>query len=454
MALRDRLTSARDRIARGHEKLFRYPGSGSGAQIQVGGFGAYGSLSRLLPGTQTDYARLAGAPWLNGVVLSGINWLSRTWDEAPQVVFRLGADGKDEQVPKHPATPILTQPNSHDDPSTLWFGVLLSLVAAGTGYLYKERNGYKRVIGLQYIPHFMIEPFWPKNGSEHISGFCYRTDGQEILLPREDVALLKWGRDPMNTRKGLSPLAAELRSIYSDNEIVSFHAAILKNMGVPGVVISPKDVQATISAENAEILKLQWADRFMGDNRGMPFAPSAAVDVQKITLTPEELALEKMARLTIPRICGAMGIDPMVLGLPSDTKTYSNYAEAREAVYETLVIPLQGRVDQQLTMQLMPEMVGAREGDRFGRNYSNVRCLQPDMDKLYARLTAAVGGAWLSPNEAREQLHYKPIDGGDELNQKPDPSTEKEEAGEQAKALRMKIAERRRERRSAMENQA
>jgi hypothetical protein len=119
----------------------------------------------------------------------------------------------------------------------------------------------------------------------------------------------------------------------------------------------------------------------------------------------------------VPRICAALQIDPMVLGYASPSKTFSNFKEAMEAAYEQTLVPLHSAVGSQMTEQIMPWVVGARDGDYFGRDYSEVRCLQEDQDARFKRLTAAVGGAFLTVDEAREELGLKPIEGGDELRQ-------------------------------------
>ena len=47
------------------------------------------------------------------------------------------------------------------------------------------------------------------------------------------------GIDPNNTRKGLSPLASLYREIFTDDEAANMTASLMRNIGVPGVVLSP-----------------------------------------------------------------------------------------------------------------------------------------------------------------------------------------------------------------------
>src|SRR6185369_17872154 len=107
----------------------------------------------------------------------------------------------------------------------------------------------------------------------------------------------------LNMRKGLSPLAAAYRAVGWDNEAETFGATLLKNMGIPGVAITPKDAEFQIQPEQADLLKAMWRERFTGDYRGEPIVPSLPVDIQKIALSPEELSLDHMARTPVNRIC-------------------------------------------------------------------------------------------------------------------------------------------------------
>ena len=415
-------------IARG-AKRFRFSGSGGGVHGSTGWGNWLGGWFGTTPGTRYDYAKECGSLFHNGVVLAAVNWFALTWSEAPLVVYRPRRNDKPEMLTDHPALELLKRPNPHYDDTVLWGGSLLSLLTAGNGYWVKEFNGGRRVVELNYVPDWQIAPYWPKDGSEFISGYAYRVDGQTIELSRDRVVQLRWPvPDPFNTRKGLSPLAAELKAIALDNEISNYTATMLRNMGIPGVILAPKDNDTEITPEQAERIKEIYVERFTGDNRGAPFVPSLPIDVHSPGYSPEQMSLGTLVDQPVPRICAALRIDPMVLGYSSPSKTYSNMKEAIEAAYERTLIPLHSCIDSQMTEQVMPDVVGARIGDYFGRDYTAVRALQEDADAQYKRLSAAAGGAFITTNEAREQLGLLPIEGGDELRQ---PTAPKQLPGEE-----------------------
>lgn len=383
---------------------FRFPGTGGGRGH--GGLTWTGFLKQL-PGTRYDYRREAGDLWDNSVVLALIKWQCKVYPEARQVVMRPARDGKLKPVYSHPLLNLLKKPNSWYSKSVLEAGLLLSLAVDGNAYLLKLRSAIGKVVGLHYVPHFMMTPVWPNDGSEFISEYAYTVDGTTYFLPTSEVVHLRDGIDPRNPRKGLSALGAVLREICTDNEAATFAASLLRNMGIPGVVITPKQmvpgVPALTPSQIDEFLD-KWDNKFRGDGRGQPFLNSLPLDVQKASFSPEEMSVDKTRNIAVGRICAAFNLDPMVIGMPSENKTYSNYEEARSAAYESNIIPLHCIIDEQLTEQLMPDMFNVGPNDILGRDYSQIRVLQEDLNKLHKRAQDGYKAGILKRKDARRMI--------------------------------------------------
>ena len=81
--------------------------------------------------------------------------------------------------------------------------------------------------------------------------------------------------------------------------------------------------------------------KFRGDGRGEPWFHNEPIEVTTPGFTPEQLVLDKVRSIPVSRIGAALGFDPMVIGLSSEQKTYSNLGEALEAAYELNIVPTQ-----------------------------------------------------------------------------------------------------------------
>ena len=93
----------------------------------------------------------------------------------------------------------------------------------------------------------------------------------------------------------------------------------------------------------------------------------------------------------------ALGVPPMVLGLPGDN-TYSNYQEANRAFFRLTVLPLATRVTAALS-QWLSGFTG--EQIELRPDLDQVPALAGERDQLWARVGAA---EFLTPSEKRMLL--------------------------------------------------
>lgn len=423
---------------------FRLPGSGYGYGPDL-----YGWFGRTLPGTQFDFRSEAGALWENGAFAACLRWLQDTWTEAPMCVRTRDANNRWVTDPTHAAEAWFNEPSPYYDASVLWYGTLLSLKADGNAYWYKVRSRAGRMVGVIYLPHFLVTPRWTAGGSTFIETYEYRPDGTPIQLDPANVVHLRIGMDPFQMRRGLKLMDAVLREVCTENEIATFHAAVLRNGGFPGAVVSPEGAHngqpAMLTKQQRDEFREQWKERFSKDGAGEVFVQSIPVKVQVPGWKPSEMMMDKIRGLNSSYICAAFGLDPMVVGLPSETKTFANYEEARQGAYDNLVLPLHRVIGRQLDRQVLPELVGSNPvNQRIGWDYQDVRELREDRAKIYPVLSQAVGGRpWLTVNEARSIVDFKPLAGADELEAQEAPGVEgaRGRGGEGEKGPRGALAE-------------
>ncbi len=107
-------------------------------------------------------------------------------------------------------------------------------------------------------------------------------------------------------------------------------------------------------------------------------------------------------------VCSAFAFPPMLLGIPGDN-TYSNYKEARLALYEDTIIPLVEELVGELNNWLMPRI---GDGYELQADWDQVSALAARRESRWTRIESA---SFLTPNEKRDELGWPPIAGGDEL---------------------------------------
>ena len=137
----------------------------------------------------------------------------------------------------------------------------------------------------------------------------------------------------------------------------------------------------------------------------------------------------KYKHVAAREIALALGVPPMLLGIPGDN-TYSNYQEATRTFWRSTVLPLVNRTAKSLSAWLAPAFVipeaaqrpSGTQGLQFPSANAGSLELRPDLDAiealspereaLWARLEKAT---FLTPNEKRSAVGYGPLAGGDEI---------------------------------------
>lgn len=359
----------------------------------------------LYPGTRIDYASEAGDLSSSSLVMAAVRWLGRTLPEAPLTVVVEDKNGQGQVEPGHELTKLWKRPNQFYSGATLLKAFAASWIIDGNVYLLKIRSRAGKVVELWYLPHFQVKPCWPEDGSEFISHYEYRIEDKAIRLEREDVVHFRDGLNPANPRVGQSPVASLFREIFSDNESANFSAALLKNFGVPGLIISPSDANSTIDPDQASYLKNEVHRRTVGDERGKPFVAGGPIKIELLSFDPQQLDLKNLRRLPEERVAAVLGVNAYVLGFGAalERSIYNNMSEAREEVYESYLVPLQRYLCEELDTQLLLEF-DKRESAHTAFDLSQVRVLQEDRDNLVKRMAVGYRSGFIKRSEARTAI--------------------------------------------------
>jgi HK97 family phage portal protein len=366
------------------------------------------------PNTRINYGLEAGRLIQSSLVMAAVNWLGRVLPEAPLQVLRTDARGKEQPIPNHPAIELLNRPNPYYSGATLWKAFAMSWITSGNAYFVKAKNGFGQITELWHVPSFMIGPRWPENGNEFISYYEYETDGGLHRIEVEDVIHFRDGADPDNMgRTGLSPVASVLREVCGDNEIAAYQFLLLRNSGVPPVVISLKDGTNAVKFD-AAAFKQEYMARTTGDRRGEPFVSSRAIEITKLGFNPSELDLKVLRHMPESRFASVIGISKETLGFGAadENSTYNNVQQADERSICSYVKPLWEFIGDELTHQLRAD-VGLRRNHRIAFDLRQIAALQEDQDKLHQRANADLASGGITVNEYREMIGLESRPEGD-----------------------------------------
>lgn len=348
----------------------------------------------------------------NSAVVACLNVLATSFAEPMLKVYKKQEGGKLEQD-AHPLEILMQRPNEFISGGVLSHYIVTSLSAHGDAFLLKVKNNKNQVV--QLIP---LMPSYVKvrgNEKELITHYEYHAvqrrndlNPNYIEIPRENMVHIRQGMDPDDHRRGFSPLRSVMRELAGDEAAGQFAVALLHNMAVPGVILSPKDdTMGGPSREEAEAIAQSFKSKFSGANRGAPMIMTGAMDIEVVSFTPEQLDLKNLRRLPEERVSSVLGVPAILAGLGAglDAATYNNTRELREFFTEQKMIPMWSAVASELTHQLLHRDFVNNDYEYFcAYDLDQVRALSGDRQEQVKTMNSGVQGGFVTIGEARRAL--------------------------------------------------
>ena len=126
------------------------------------------------------------------------------------------------------------------------------------------------------------------------------------------------------------------------------------------------------------------------------------LDWKQMGFSPKDMDFMEARNGAARDIALALGVPPMLLGIPGDN-TYSNYQEANRAFWRQTVLPIVNRLANSLQNWLGPVWSGDL---RLGFDRDAVEALATDREALWTRVNQA---DFLTVNEKRTATGYGEI---------------------------------------------
>lgn len=337
-------------------------------------------------------------------------WVMRNFPEAPPALWKIdpATTKQPEKVLDHPMLRLLQRPNPYFSGILFWMATVSDWKADGNAYWLKLRDQNNVVAELWWIPSWLITPVG--TADEFISYYVYTPNNVPLRVEVDDIVHFRFGIDPDNTMKGLSPLKSVLREVYTDDESARFTAALLTNMGVPGVVISP-DPAIEVTDEDMSAAKDDFDEKFRGIQRGGAIFMKGATRVEQFGFSPEQMNLKEIRRIPEERVSSALGVPAIVVGFGAglEHSTFTNMGEAMEYAYSNGVIPDQRIMADVVRWELLDEWEDDPFVWKFGFDLAEVRALQEDVNRVTTRLNSEVMAGVRMVSEHRRETGL-PVD--------------------------------------------
>ncbi|MEO1793231.1 MAG: phage portal protein, partial [Pseudomonadota bacterium] len=286
----------------------------------------------------------------NAVVYRCVRLIS---EAAASVPLRTYVDNR--HVADHPLADLIRAPEpatSGTDFFEAWYGYLL--VSGNVFAQAVAAGGQVRALNLIRPDRMRVRT----DAGGWADGFTCETargpkvlDGDAVDGVREILHVRLF--HPSDDHYGLSPIEAAATAIDIHNGASRWNKALLDNAARPsGALVYSTGGHMTDT--QFDRLKSELEENFQGArNAGRPLLLEGGLDWKAMSLSPRDMDFIAAKNAAAREIALALGVPPMLLGIPGDN-TYSNYQEAHRNFWRQTVLPLVQRTAHALEGWLNP----------------------------------------------------------------------------------------------------
>lgn len=370
--------------------------------------------------TNNNYQCLAREGYEKNVIaFKCISSIANAVADIPIIIKINGTEIEDPEHSKNRTARAIMRPNPKQSYESFMQAAISHRLISGNTYFHLLDGKVSReLVGLELFrpDRVTIET----DGKGLPIAFMYSMNGTIYTYPIDQLTSLSEVLQvktfhPLDDLYGLSPISAAAMSIDQHNESSEWNKSLLENSSRPAALLTLND-----RGDNAPVLGLEQMrdinnlieERLSGaQNAGRTVAINYDMKYQTISLSPIDMDWLNGRAASARDICLAFNYPSILLGYP-EASTYNNVSEAKLALYEETVIPLANTVLGELTNWLSLQLGQEIEIDL---DLDKVSALQSRRQTARENARNDMTAGLITVNEAREEINYEPVKGGDEI---------------------------------------
>lgn len=221
------------------------------------------------------------------------------------------------------------------------------------------------------------------------------------------------GYNPHGFAKGSSPVKS-LKSVLAEQIAASkFRQQMWRRGGRIGMYLTrPADAPEWSQEGKAKFIQ-QWKAQWSGGGAEAGGTPllDEGMEMKRVGFNAREEQWAEGAQLALVTVAQAFHVPPAMLGAQG-YNSFASVKEFRKMLYTETLGPSVAQVEDTINTFLAP-LIGVNDGSYLELNIGEK--LQGDFEEQAAVTSTAVGGPWMTVNEARAKVNLPAIEGGDEL---------------------------------------
>lgn len=335
-----------------------------------------------------------------------VSFLARNIAQLGLHVFRRVSDIDRERAVDHPVSQLLARPNPYTTTYRFVESLVSDMAIFDNAYWLKIKPKDDQDAGLIRLDPTQVEV---KGDSPYVAE-AYKV-AKQVFKP-EDVVHFH-GYNPADARVGVSPMETLRVILAEDYQAALFREQLWRNQArMSGYLERPAGAPEW-SPLGKERFRAQWQAQYSGAGDraggtpiledGMRYVPAAT--------SPRDAQYIEARKLTREEVTAAYHIPLTMVGL-LDNATYSNITQQHKIMYQDTFGPLLTMIQQEIGLQLLPDFGDTED---LYVEFNIAEKLRGSFEEQAAQLQTAVGGPYMTRNEARARLNLPQTEDGDEL---------------------------------------
>lgn len=345
----------------------------------------------------------------------------------PIVFETLGADGEYVPIPRKSGNivDVWTSANSEQTGFEVIRDVHAASKASGSAYLVMEDFGTSRVQEIWTLHPQYVRPI--VGDRRELKAYVFNRGGREEAIPAANVIFWK-GYNPDFEPSGASDLESIELDYATNYDVSRLLQKFVRGGGMPAGYWSVQNPsgkgQVALTEPEKKRMKAMLDKLYAGIRQAFQAHIVGDLKFERAGLTPDEMKLLDIAKLTDERICLAIGVPPWMMGIKggnSGVGDKGGSASADIGIYwENTLLPEVALRDAILTEKFCPRF---GTGIRARTDLSQVAALNETLLRNANNVASLCGTPPYSVNEVRAMngAPARKEPEADALYQKPDP---------------------------------
>ena len=344
-----------------------------------------------------------------------VDFLAASIAQLPLNVYTRNDETDRERDRTSPAARLLWRPNSAMTEFEFIRAVMTEYFVFGTVYVLvlpdaDSRSGWQ----MWPVPSEWVINTRSRNAyqAETIT-IVAKNSGTPVEIPSTDFVQFKT-YSPGHPGGYVSPISALRQTLEEQIQAGKFRRQLWSSSGrLNAQILRPANVQPWDEEQRrkfVEAFRASWGAG--GSKAGSIPLLEDGMEIKPFSTSFKESQWMESVKLSREACAAAYGVNPSLIW-HTDTQTYASSKDNARALYAECLGPVLQMLQQRINSFLLP-MIGA-DPDLTYVEFDLTEKLKGSFEERAQILQAAVGGPWMTRNEARADNNLPPVEGGDEL---------------------------------------